>query len=132
MLLKFSRVIFFITSFVFLCGFVPFTSLLGPGITIASSGNVFKASAQYMIDSTIKKKTGKNSLDFVKDEVRRQNIKKDFKEDFAKLVKERVEITHKKLTEQNEHRVFKKYLKRLIDERFATIQKEISFKKASQ
>ena len=58
MMFKLLRVIFLITSFVFLSGFLPFASLLGPGVTIVSSGNVYKAGIQYIIDSTIKKKTG--------------------------------------------------------------------------
>ena len=78
MIFKLLRVIFLITSFVLLSGFLPFASLLGPGVTIASSGNVYKAGLQYIIDSTIKKKTGKNSLAFVKEEVIKQNNKRDF------------------------------------------------------
>ena len=59
MLLKFFRVIFLITSLVFLSGFLPLASLLGPGMTIVSSGNIAKAGAQYIIDNTIKKKQEK-------------------------------------------------------------------------
>ena len=86
MILKLLRVIFLITSFVLLSGFLPFASLLGPGVTIASSGNVYKAGIQYIIDSTIKKKTGKNSLALVKEEVKKHNNKREFNQEFKKLV----------------------------------------------
>ena len=73
MIFKLLRVIFLITSFVLLSGFLPFASLLGPGVTIVSSGNFYKAGAQYIIDSTIKKKTGKSSLSLVQEEVIKKN-----------------------------------------------------------
>ena len=132
MILKFLRVIFLITSFVFLSAFLPFASLLGPGVTIASSGNVYKAGIQYIIDSTIKQKTGKNSLALVKDEVRKQNNKRDFNQEFKKLVEKRIALTHKKLIKQNNQKKFNEGLKRLIEKRFAIVQKKIILKKFSQ
>ena len=132
MIFKFLRVIFLITSFVLLSGFLSFASLLGPGFTIVSSGNVYKAGTQYMIDSTIKKKTGKNSLVFVKEEVIRQNNKRDFNQEFKKLVEQRITITHKKLIEQNNQKKFNEDLKRLIEKRFAIVRKELIVKKFSQ
>ncbi len=132
MILKFLRVIFIITSFVLLSGFLPFASLLGPGVTIASSGNVYKAGAQYIIDSAIKKKTGKSSLSLVQEEVIKQNNKKDFNLELKKLVEKRIVITHEKLIEQNNQKKFKEDLKRLIEKRFAIVQKELIVKKFSQ
>ena len=57
-----------LVSFLFLTGFTPFVSILGPGLTVLTSGNVYKATAQFIIDQSIKKKTGKNSLTLVKEE----------------------------------------------------------------
>ena len=133
MIFKFLRVIFLITSLVFLSGFMPFASLLGPGITVVSSGNFYKAGAQYLIDSTIKKKTGKNSLAFVKEEVRKQkNNKRDFNLEFKKLVEKRIALTNKKLIEQNNQKKFNEDLKRLIEKRFAIVQKKLIEKRFSQ
>ena len=133
MIFKFLRVIFLITSLVFLSGFMPFASLLGPGITVVSSGNFYKAGAQYLIDSTIKKKTGKNSLAFVKEEVRKQkNNKRDFNLEFKKLVEKRIALTNKKLIEQNNQKKFNEDLKRLIEKRFAIVQKKLIVKRFSQ
>ena len=41
-------------SFVFLTGFVQVASLLGPAFTVASSGNVFKAGAQIILDKELR------------------------------------------------------------------------------
>ena len=132
MILKLLRVIFLITSFVLLSGFLPFASLLGPGVTIASSGNVYKAGLQYIIDSTIKKKTGKNSLDFVKEEVKKQNNKRSFNQEFKNLVEKRIALTHRKLIEQNNQKKLNEGLRRLIEKRFAIVQKKLIVKRFSQ
>ena len=105
---------------------------MGPGVTIASSGNFYKAGLQYIVDSTIKKKTGKNSLAFVKEEVIKHNNKKDFNLKFNKLVEKRIALTHKKLIKQNNQKRFKEDLKRLIEKRFAIVQKKLNIKKFSQ
>ena len=69
MILRHIKIIIILTSFIFLTGFTPILSLLGPGVTIASTGSVYKASAQYLLNQTIEKKTGKNSFDFIKEEI---------------------------------------------------------------
>ena len=43
----------FIVSFFFLTGFLPVFSILGPGLTAFTSGNVYKAGAQFMINKRI-------------------------------------------------------------------------------
>ena len=45
-----------LVSFLFLTGFTPFISILGPGVTAITSGNIYKATAQFIIDQSIKKK----------------------------------------------------------------------------
>ena len=66
MIVKFVRIVLILTTFVFTTGFLPFFALLGPGITIATSGSMYKATAQLIIDHHIKKKTGKNSFTYLK------------------------------------------------------------------
>ena len=97
MTLKLFRILLILFSFIFLTGFLPFASLLGPSVTIISSGKVYKAGAQILIDQSIKKKTGKNSLDLVREEVNKQNSKKHLNEELRKLVEKRITLSHKKL-----------------------------------
>ena len=101
MFFKFIKISLLITTCIFLSGFIQVAALLGPGVTIFSSGNVYRAGAQLLIDSEIKKKTGKNSLALITEEVTKQNDKKDFQEEFSQLVEKRFIITQKKLAEQN-------------------------------
>ena len=132
MIVKFTKIIFFITSFIFLTGFVQIASLLGPGVTIFSSGNVYKAGAQFLIDNEIKRKTGKNSLALVKEEMEKQNDKKNFNEEFNLLIEKRVAKTQKIITEQNNQKKLKEEFKKLIEKRIAMVQKELNLKKVSQ
>ena len=109
----------------FTTGFLPFSALLGPGITIVSSGNVYKATAQLIIDNEIKSKTGKNSLAYVKEEVKKQHKKNNFKEDFKNLVEMRVKSVHKKLVQQNEKKYLNKDFIQLVEKRFKIVRTKI-------
>ena len=105
------RILTIILSFFFLTGFVPILSFVGPGVTVLTTGNVYKAAAQLMIDQSIKQKTGKSSLTFVKDEINKNNKKyqdNKFNEDLMKLVERRIKITRGKLNNQNLQKLVKK------------------------
>ena len=95
-------------SFLFLTGFTPFVSILGPGLTVLTSGNVYKATAQFIIDQSIKKKTGKNSLTLVKEELDKKKNKNEFNEELRNLVEKRIKMTRKKLEEQELRKLVKK------------------------
>ena len=97
-----------LVSFLFLTGFTPFISILGPGVTVLTSGNIYKATAQLIIDQSIKKKTGKNSLTLVKEELDKKKNKNDFNEELRNLVEKRIKMTRKKLEEQELRKLVKK------------------------
>ena len=97
-----------LVSFLFLTGFTPFISILGPGVTAITSGNIYKATAQFIIDQSIKKKTGKNSLTLVKEEFDKKKNKNEFNEELRNLVEKRINITRKKLEEQELRKLVKK------------------------
>ena len=97
-----------LVSFLFLTGFTPFVSILGPGVTVLTSGNIYKATAQFIIDQSIKKKTGKNSLTLVKEELDKKKNKNEFNEELRNLVEKRIKMTRKKLEEQELRKLVKK------------------------
>ena len=97
-----------LVSFLFLTGFTPFVSILGPGVTVLTSGNIYKATAQFIIDQSIKKKTGKNSLTLVKEELDKKKNKKEFNEELRNLIEKRITMTRKKLEEQELRKLVKK------------------------
>lgn len=94
---RFYKLFLISISFIALNGCLQTAVLVGPGITVASSGSVAKAGLQLAVDHSIKKETGKNSIVFVKDEVVKSNKKRKFYREFSKLVEKRVELTHKEI-----------------------------------
>tara|TARA_Y100001970_G_scaffold6152_1_gene7015 strand:+ start:838 stop:1218 length:381 start_codon:yes stop_codon:yes gene_type:complete len=108
---KSLRILTIILSFFFLTGFVPIFSIIGPGVTVLTTGNIYKAAAQLMIDQSIKKKTGKNSLTLVKEEINKNNRKykkNKFNDDLRQLVEKRIKMTRKKLDDQNLQKLLNK------------------------
>ena len=105
---KFFKILTIIISFFFLTGFTPILSVIGPGMTVLTSGNIYQATAQFIIDQSIKKQTGKSSLTLMKEELNKKSQENKFNEDLRKLVKKRIKITRKKLDEQNLKKLVKK------------------------
>ena len=128
MILRFFKICLFLTSFLLMTGFVQVASFLGPAFTIASSGNVFKAGAQLIVDNEFKKKTGKSSLNYFKEEVSKNNSQNDINKDFEKMIMNRVLTTHKKLNEQKNQTNFDKELKLLVEKRIIITHKKLKIK----
>ena len=129
MILKFFKICFFLTSFLFLTGFVHLPAVMGPAVTIATSGNLAKATAQLVFDYEFKKKTGKSSLNYISDEVSKNNKKNQINEDFKNLIEKRVKITHQKLKDQNK---IDKEFKLLVEKRVKLTREKLIKQKINQ
>tara|TARA_B100001057_G_scaffold130957_1_gene130064 strand:+ start:4634 stop:4948 length:315 start_codon:yes stop_codon:yes gene_type:complete len=95
MISKFLKVSAMLVSFIFLTGFMPFISIIGPSFTAVSSGNMLKASAQFLFDQSVKKKTGKNSIMLVKEEIYKKKHQNQLNDELRQLVEKRVKMTRK-------------------------------------
>ena len=67
--MKFKKIYLVVLISIILSGCIQSTALLGPGITIATTGNVMQAGLQYGANTAIKKETGKDALTHLKDAV---------------------------------------------------------------
>ena len=67
--MKFKKIYFLVLIYTFLSGCIQSTALLGPGITIATTGNVIHAGLQYGANKAIEKETGKDVITHLKDVV---------------------------------------------------------------
>ena len=109
------RILTILLPFFFLTGFVPILSFVGPGVTVLTSGNIYKASAQFIINQSVEKETGKNSLTLIKEtlvketEIEIQDNSID--EDLRHLVESRIKMTRKKLDNQNLQKLIEKRIK---------------------
>ena len=109
---RFFKILTIILSFFFLTGFAPILSFIGPGVTVLTSGNVYKASAQFIVNQSIEKETGKNSLTLIKETLVAEKDKKikinTFDQDLRQLVETRIKMTRQKIDNQNLQKLVKK------------------------
>ena len=96
--MKFKKLYLLVLISIFLSGCIQSTALLGPSITIATTGNVMQAGLQYGANTAIKKETGKDALTHLKDAV-------ELEQDNQKLQKK-----IKNFTQNTINRVKKKLL----------------------
>ena len=95
--MKKLKIFYVIFSLVILSGCIQTTSLLGPGVTVATTGNVLQAGLQYGANTALKNETGKDVLTHIKDTVDEKNNEKKLHVKLRQLIKNRIEITRQKL-----------------------------------
>ena len=95
--MKILKIFFVIFVLTLLSGCFQTTSLLGPGVTIATTGNVIQAGFQYGANTAIKNETGKDVLTHIKDKVDEQNKEKKIYVQLKQLLENRIETTRQKL-----------------------------------
>ena len=95
--MKILKIFFVTTCLIFLSGCFQTTSLLGPGVTVATSGNVLQAGLQYGANTALKNETGKDVITHIKDTVDERNREKKFHAKLKQLIENRIETTRQKL-----------------------------------
>ena len=91
--MRFLKILFIFSFLFFFNGCIQTTALLGPGITVATTGNILQAGFQYGANTVIEKETGKNTFEHLQDVVDDQGKNKKFQEKFTNLVKKKLELT---------------------------------------
>ena len=132
MILRFLKISLFLSSFLFLTGFIPLPAVLGPAITAATSGNLVKATAQLVFDNEFKKKTGKSSLSYITEEVSKNNEQNRINKDFKDLIEKRVKKVHQKLVDQNNEPKVIKDFKLLVEKRVQVTHEKLIRNKINQ
>ena len=79
------------------------TAMIGPALTLASTGNVTQAGMTFFTNKAVKKETGMDTVSFVSNKIE-QNSSKNRK--FRKLVETNFEKTRKKLILQDQSNIF--------------------------
>ena len=77
---------FILLSFIFLSGCFQSSALLGPGMTIISTGNIVQAGFQYGANTAIKKETGKYPITHFKETVETTNGTNSFIADIKQFI----------------------------------------------
>ena len=93
---------------------------------------MYKATAQLVIDYHIKKKTGKNSLTYIKEEVIKKNKEEDLDTVLKQLIETRVKIAHEVIIQQDKKNNLNKDPNQLDKKRIKITRKKIDIKKINQ
>ncbi|MDC0454839.1 hypothetical protein OAL68_02335 [Candidatus Pelagibacter sp.] len=95
--MKFKKIYLLVLISMFLTGCIQSTALLGPGVTIATTGNIMQASFQYGANSAIKKETGKDALTHLKNAVEEEQDNQKLEKKIKNLAKNTIKRIKKKL-----------------------------------
>ena len=95
--MKYLKVYFLILISISLTGCIQSTALIGPGITIATTGNVMQAGLQYGANKAIKKETGKDVITHLKDVVEEEQDSHKLKNKIKDIATNTIEKVKEKL-----------------------------------
>ena len=95
--MKFKKIYLLVLISIFLTGCIQSTALLGPGVTIATTGNIMQAGFQYGANSAIKKETGKDALTHLKNAVEKEQDNQKLEKKIQNLAKNTIKRIKKKL-----------------------------------
>ena len=93
-----NKVFIYIVTGIILSGCAQSTAMLGPALTLASTGNVSQAGMTFFTNKAVEEETGMDTVSFVSNKIE-QNSSKNRK--FKKLVENNFEKTRKKLILQD-------------------------------
>ena len=98
-----NKIFIYIISALILSGCVQSTAMVGPALTLASTGNISQASVTFFTNKAVKEETGMDTVSYVSNKLE-QNSSKNRK--FRKLVETNFEKTRKKLISQDQSNIF--------------------------
>ena len=98
-----NKVFIYIVTGIILSGCAQSTAMLGPVLTLASTGNVSQAGLTFFTNKAVEEETGMDTVSFVSNQIE-QNSYQNRK--FKKLVETNFEKTRKKLILQDQSNIF--------------------------
>ena len=95
--MKFKKIYFLVLISIILSGCIQSTALLGPGVTIATTGNIMQASLQYGANTAIKRETGKDALTHLKSAVEKEKDSQKLNKKIINFTQKTIDKVKKKL-----------------------------------
>ena len=102
----FNKLLICILMGIILSGCAQSTAMLGPAITLASSGNVSQAGLTFFTNKAVEKETGMDTVAFVSNKIDEQNSKTKLKREFKNMVEINFLKTREKLILQDKSNTF--------------------------
>ena len=101
-----NKVFIYIIAGLVLSGCAQSTVMLGPAITLASTGNVSQAGLTFFTNKAVEEETGMNTVSYVSNQIEKKNSKTKMRRKFKKLVETNFEKTRQKLILQDQSNTF--------------------------
>ena len=101
-----KKILSFILVGIILSGCAQSTAMIGPALTLASTGNASQAGLTFFTNKAVEKETGMNTVSYVSKKIEQQNTKTKLKRDFKNLVKTNFIKTREKLILQDKSNTF--------------------------
>ena len=92
-----KKLIIILFASIILSGCMQSASVMGPVITVATTGNIQQAGLSFGSNKIIEKETGKSTIKYVSDKIEDDYKKRSLKKDFVELVESNFLKTRKKL-----------------------------------
>ena len=101
-----NKIFIYIVTGIILSGCAQSTVMLGPALTLASTGNISQAGITYITNKAVEKETGMDTVSFVSQKFEQKNSKTRMRREFKKLVETNFEKTREKLILQDQFNTF--------------------------
>ena len=95
--MKFKKIYLLVLISLILSGCIQSTALLGPGVTMATTGNIMQAGLQYGANSAIKKETGKDALTHLKSTLDEEQNSQELNKKIINFTQNTIDKVKKKL-----------------------------------
>ena len=109
--MEIKKIVLYFCISLFLTGCYQSTAMVGPAITLASTGNVSQAGFAYITNKVVEKETGMSTTEYVstileeKTKKTKKTKKNEIHEELMILVQTNFEETRKKLLLQNQSKI---------------------------
>ena len=101
-----KKILTYIFAGIILSGCAQSTAMIGPAITLASSGNISQAGLTFFTNKAVEKETGMDTVSYVSNKIEEQNSKTKLKREFKKMVETNFVKTREKLILQDKSNTF--------------------------
>ena len=104
--MEIKKIIFGISIGILLSGCMQSTAMVGPALTIASTGNISQAGLTFITNKAVEEETGMNTVSFVSNKIEEKNNQNKLKKEFKTLVKNNFNKTREILILEDQSNIF--------------------------
>tara|TARA_E500000331_G_scaffold173145_1_gene167371 strand:+ start:452 stop:769 length:318 start_codon:yes stop_codon:yes gene_type:complete len=101
-----NRIFIYVITGLILSGCAQTTAMVGPALTLVSTGNISQAGVTFITNRAVKEETGMDTVSFVSKKIEEKQSENKLRRDFKKLVETNFVKTREKLISQDQSNTF--------------------------